>query len=704
MKATNHKIVITLLLASILLTLLFLLAETFLPAELFISRLIHFATVICLCLVLFMTSIDVRYKRNIALASHARAMAGMQRKVDKTVRRYTSLLEGAGNAIFVFNADSGMLEEVNRQGMELLGYSKEEMTAMRGKDLIPPDEQKQFMALLFRVKRHGRCHFAGLTFQRKNGVCFTGEVEARLIDLGSEKVVHAIVRDITQNRRYLRELRQRNHELIMLNSILASTNSDQRPEAVLDVTLRETLELFGAEGGAIHLLAADGKTLHVKTAKNIPHCLQENLAIRELETETHCRIAASQRCHVLHDLERAPCPIAKLAAAEGWQSVSVVPLAAKNRLIGVMHITHRHAHHYTDEELRFLATIGNQAGLAIEQTRLFAELNWQNEELLRSYRLLEKSSHRLSVSQSKLSRNLALVEQANLELERLDRMKSHFLGMVSHEFNTPLTGILGGVELLISNQGSFAQDEERRILEMIQVGGARLHELVSDLLKTAKLEAKMHSLTKTPLHLARIVEIVHEQLKPLLQERTQTIVFGNLAPLPYFSGDPDYLEEVFGELLGNAMKFTPDGGEIVLTGRVVASGELARKKELLCRFNQDFYEQISANCYLEVEVRDSGIGIDAGEQLKIFEKFYEVGEICHHSSSKHKFQGKGTGLGLAIVKGMVEAHNGMVWVESSADEQSDQLRTSFFLLLPLEECPDQPALPFGQRDVVTSSA
>jgi signal transduction histidine kinase len=97
---------------------------------------------------------------------------------------------------------------------------------------------------------------------------------------------------------------------------------------------------------------------------------------------------------------------------------------------------------------------------------------------------------------------------------------------------------------------------------------------------------------------------------------------------------------------------------------------------------------------MQVEVRDSGIGIDPDEQLKIFDKFYEIGDIRHHSTGRHKFLGKGTGLGLAIVKGMVEAHGGMVWVESPATGIPERSGSSFFLLLPLEEDASQVAFPF----------
>jgi len=695
MTSAGKNIVVKILIFSIGLMLFWLLAEALLPVNVVLPRAFRFTLVFMLMIALIIVRIAGGTARLRNKAAHSLEIREMQREVDKTVRRYMDLLEGAGNAIYVFNADDGILEEVNRRGTELLGFSKEEMVAMRGKDLIPDEEQEKFTSLVFRVKRRGSGHSDGVTFRRKDGSLFLGEIDARLIDLGDETVVHATVRDITFKSRSQREIRQRNHELSILNNILASTNKSPQLQTVLEVTLKETLEVFSADGGTIHLLDDDGKTLLLTTAQNVSTQLKAELEQRKLECESQCQISSVQRCLVISNLEQAPCHVARASAREGWQCITAVPLIAKNRLIGIMHILTRQEHRYTVEEMRFLNTMGNQIGIVIDQARLFAELNWKNEELLRSHRLLEKSSNSLAVSQSRLKKNLALVERANLELERLDRMKSHFIGMISHEFKTPLTSILGGTEFLLNNYDNIVDPEQRRMLEMIHNGGARLNEIVSDLLKVIKLEAGSSPVKKVTLQLCEIIESLQEHFKPLLIERKQTIVFETPSELPYFNGDREYLEEVFTELLINAMKFTPDGGEIVVVGRVADRQALELKAEALYRFNPKFYEQIMDICYLEVEVRDSGIGIDAGEQLKIFDKFYEIGDICHHSSGKHKFQGKGTGLGLAIVKGMVEAHGGMVWVESTGASGS-----SFLLLLPLEEYAGQPTLPFMQQEPI----
>jgi signal transduction histidine kinase len=391
--------------------------------------------------------------------------------------------------------------------------------------------------------------------------------------------------------------------------------------------------------------------------------------------------------------------VAAIAREGGWRSTAGIPLFAGRRLIGIMHILTHAEREYTPDDINFFTTMGNQIGVVIEHARLFEELNWKNEELLRSHRLLEKNSHLLALSQNRLKNNLALVEQANVELERLDRMKNQFIGMMSHEFRTPLTSILSGAEFLLVNRATAGAEDQRRVLQMIHAGGARLNEIVMDLLKVARLEANTPSAAKTTLRLAEILELLHEQFAPVLHKRGQRVILQGMESLPSFNGDREYLEEIFTRLLENAVKFTPDAGEICITARVTDRAMLEEKEALICRFNQRFYEQMGCKCYLQVEVRDSGIGIDTDEQLKIFDKFYEIGDIRHHSTGKHKFQGKGTGLGLAIVKGMIEAHGGMVWVESPATEGPG---SAFSLLLPLEVGSSQAVFPFMQGEVLPS--
>jgi PAS domain S-box-containing protein len=600
----------------------------------------------------------------------------------------------------VINADTGQLEEMNSRGSELFGYSRVEMGQLDGKDLIPGRDQSLYTALVRQIVRRGAADEVCITFKRKDGSRFLGEVSARLIALGDEKVVQAIVRDVTMKRQEELNIRNRNRKLAILNSIIARANQSLHFHKVLDMALLETMELFGAEGGSIHL--QEGKGLVLIAQKNLAGPLITTSSGDDSDPGHSCRMATSRQCITLLQGTAAGCAMAGYVRGSGWHSIAGIPLFAGKRLIGIMHILSHAEREYVPDDISFFTTMGNQLGIGIEHARMFEELNWKNEELLRSHRLLEKNSFQLEVSQNRLEKNLALVEKAKLELERLDIMKNHFIGMVSHEFRTPLTSILSGTEFLLANQVTTGDDDLQKLLEMIHKSGARLNEIVSNLLKVVKLETNTSSVAKATLLLMDILALVQAQLEPVLHERRQRIILQGMEATPLFPGDREYLVEIFTQLLENAIKFTPDGGEIRITAQVVDRTSLSEKEATLCRFNQRFYEQIVCKCYIQIEVRDSGIGIAPDEQLKIFDKFYEIGEIRHHSTGRHKFLGKGTGLGLAIVKGMVEAHDGMVWVESPATGIPERSGSSFFLLLPLEEDAGQGAFPFMHTEEVHS--
>ncbi|MRR37489.1 GAF domain-containing protein, partial [bacterium] len=453
------------------------------------------------------------------------------------------------------------------------------------------------------------------------GERFIGEIDARLIDLGDEKVVHAVVRDITFKHRAEREIRQRNRELSTLIGIIARANQEMELETVLDVTLRETIEAFGADGGGIHLRNQDGK-LRPTASVNVPEQLRFLLARRDEESPLE-RIADSGTYLVLADLE-GECRFGSSPAVQGWKGFVGVPLSARNRVTGVMYLLSRKERRFAGDQVALFLSIAGQMGIVIDNARLFNELKWKSEELMGSLRLLERSSHELSFSQHRLRTNLMLVEQANQELERIDRMKSNFLGMISHEFRTPLTSIISGTEFLLSSPSFELGSDARRVLDLINQGGERLSEIVSDILKVAKLEANSAAVTRSTLHISQVFEEVLEALEPLRAQRDLTISFDDLDALPYCNGDRECFRDIFTELLENSIKFTPDGGIIRVAARVVDLRGLSPREEILARFNPAFLTHAADRSYLEVEVRDSGIGVSHDEQLKIFDKFYEV--------------------------------------------------------------------------------
>ncbi|MFN8460094.1 MAG: ATP-binding protein, partial [Anaerolineae bacterium] len=152
-----------------------------------------------------------------------------------------------------------------------------------------------------------------------------------------------------------------------------------------------------------------------------------------------------------------------------------------------------------------------------------------------------------------------------------------------------------------------------------------------------------------------------------LAERNQTLTVADMSHLPLLMADPDAMQKVFFHLIVNAIKYTPDGGHITIVGQQVNPAD-----------NGIFPG-------LEIIISDTGIGIDPHYHELIFTKFYQTGELALHSSGKTSFKGAGPGLGLAIAKGIVEAHKGKIWVESTGHDEKTCPGSHFHILLPLRQ-------------------
>ena len=232
-------------------------------------------------------------------------------------------------------------------------------------------------------------------------------------------------------------------------------------------------------------------------------------------------------------------------------------------------------------------------------------------------------------------------------LQEVDDIKSDFFSHMSHELRTPLASIKEGTTMLLDGLGGGTSDKQQRILRIVVQESNRLIDLVNGLLDLGKMEAGMLRYQFTSTNLAALVKESLESLAPLAETKCISI-HNKIELLQYVKADKERLLQVFRNIIGNAIKFTPDEGIIKLEAQV-------NEKESL----------------VEVLVHDSGIGIPEVDMERIFHKFQQIIPAKGEKT-------KGTGLGLATVKQIILAHGGKVWATSQAGKGS-----TFHFTLPL---------------------
>lgn len=274
----------------------------------------------------------------------------------------------------------------------------------------------------------------------------------------------------------------------------------------------------------------------------------------------------------------------------------------------------------------------------------------------------EKAAHyEMQVRVAYISNQLKQVQQT---LERLDRSKSDFIAVAAHELKTPLTLIEGYTAMLReSRDPANITTVEAELMNGINSGTRRLKTIIDDMIDVSLIDNNLLQLNFQPVWVNRILTVVQTELDPATKERGQKFEVHNFPGNNEMTfGDPERLLQVFYNVLSNAIKYTPDGGEIIVNGRKLPG-------------------------FIEVIVHDTGIGINPEDQSIIFEKFTRLGNISLHSSGKTKFKGGGPGLGLHIAKGVIESHGGAIWVESPGYDEDTCPGSTFHVLLPLQSAP-----------------
>jgi signal transduction histidine kinase len=297
------------------------------------------------------------------------------------------------------------------------------------------------------------------------------------------------------------------------------------------------------------------------------------------------------------DLRETPSfPLRDLSVAAGFRAVLMVPLVGADRTFGVLSIQKKTEGEFPDGTVRLMQTFASQSVLAIQNARLFREVEEQG-------------------------RALALASQH----------KSQFLANMSHELRTPMNAVLGYAELLLDGIYGELPERAKGVLERVQANGKHLLGLINDVLDLAKIEAGQLALSIDDYAMAGVVQAVVAASESLARNKGLALKTDIAPGLPLGRGDERRLTQVVLNLVGNAIKFTETGE--------VAIGAVAE------------------NGFFTVSVRDTGPGIAAADQARIFEEFQQV----DNTSTRKK---GGTGLGLSISRRIIEMHGGTLSVDS----------------------------------------
>ena len=294
----------------------------------------------------------------------------------------------------------------------------------------------------------------------------------------------------------------------------------------------------------------------------------------------------------------------------GYRSVLAVPLLRENRLLGALAVNRNSVGEFAPEVIELLKTFATQSALAIQNARLFRE-----------------------------------IEEKSRQLEVASRHKSEFLANMSHELRTPLNAIIGFSEVLSERMFGEVNDKQAEYLGDILESGRHLLSLINDILDLSKIEAGRMELELTEFQLPDAIENALSLVKERAHRRGIVLMRTIDDHLGVVRADERKVKQVLLNLLSNALKFTPEGGQIDVRAQV-HDGET------------------------EISVRDTGVGIAPEDQGAMFEEFRQVG-----TASKKV---EGTGLGLAISRKFVELHGGRIWVQSQVGKGS-----RFAFTLPL---------------------
>jgi signal transduction histidine kinase len=418
-------------------------------------------------------------------------------------------------------------------------------------------------------------------------------------------------------------------------------------EKLATVAVGTVSDVLGVQRGALIMIARGVDRVALRVTEGMGHIGTQEITLA-LDSPILLRLMMAGEPFFQYDLDRHPdVQSASPQEKEALRALGMeiyLPILARERVLGLLVLgSQGSGEPYGEREVTFLNTLAQQTGVALQNAYLYTRMKGLYDKI------------------SRLNEDL---RTAYTRLMKMDQAKTDFLSIASHELRTPLTVIQGYTDILEEMAGSQSRDlPSGRVLEIaknLKTPIERLGTIVTAMLDASTIEVHALDLQYTATTLQAVASMAIGPWREALEERGIDLVVEGVDGILPIEADLQRMSQAFGNIISNAIKYTPDKGRISVSAAMI-DGE-----------------------HFEVIFADTGVGIDPGDQELIFEKFYRVGSLLLHSTSDTKFKGAGPGLGLHIARGVIEAHGGKIWVESAGFDEEKCPGSAFHVMLPLK--------------------
>jgi signal transduction histidine kinase len=404
-----------------------------------------------------------------------------------------------------------------------------------------------------------------------------------------------------------RELTQSVEELRALGQVTQAVNSTVDLETVLTTIVAKATQLSNTEAGAIYVFDDATHEFRLRATYGL-----DDAVVAELR-DSHIRIGETAISDAVErgtpiqipDVQNDPSATLDVIVRAGFRALLLVPLLGTERIVGALVVRRKQPGEFPKSTVELLQTFAAQSVLAVQNARLFSE-----------------------------------IEDKSRQLQLASEHKSQFLASMSHELRTPLNAIIGLTEMMVTNAARFGTDKALEPLRRVNAAGTHLLSLINEILDLSKIEAGKLELNPEPVNLARLIDEVIGTAGQLAEKNKNRLTVEAQENVGALTADLMRLKQILLNLLSNACKFTKDG-EVALRVRKVADGR----------------------DWVELAVADTGIGLTAEQQAKLFQDFTQADSLTARRYG-------GTGLGLAISRKLARMMGGDVTVTSEPGEGS----------------------------------